>query len=139
MKRADVKAGIIYAARGGGQVVVDSSVTSIDGTFQARRRWVFQHDTGPWQQINVHPRDIIAPLEEYERRQEKARAQRLAERRAVQEQDKRTVADRCARVAAMEDVLLLTDTWRSTLGNRGRAEVPLEWLEEIAGRLRGGA
>jgi hypothetical protein len=84
-----------------------------------------------WEPTVALPRDLIAPLDEHERQEQEA----AARRKAADEERERVVADRRARVAALLDVLPLHGGHQATLVVRG-AEVSLEWLEEIATRLR---
>lgn len=92
-----------------------------------------------WRPIILKPRDALAPLDEHEAARQAEQERQNAEREA----HRREADDRFARLAAIADVLSLTNTQRRNLMtppgynyNGHIAEVTLEWLEEVAGRLR---
>jgi hypothetical protein len=95
-----------------------------------------------WKPTILEPRDALAPLDEHEAAQRDEQERQNAEREAQQ----REFDARKARVAAIADILHLDSTQRQTLLRRPGinprgiwAEVTLEWLEEVADRLRQGS
>jgi hypothetical protein len=91
-----------------------------------------------WKPTILEPRDALAPLDEHEAARRAERERQNAEREAQRREEQ----TRSARIAAIADVLSLTDKQRSQLlpshypVGVDVAEVTLEWLEEVAGRLR---
>jgi hypothetical protein len=95
-----------------------------------------------WKPTILEPRDALAPLDEHEATRRAEQERRNEEREA----HRREYEDRMARLAAIADVLSLTEEQRCHLivrpteYSRGHvAEVTLEWLEEVASRLRQGS
>jgi hypothetical protein len=95
-----------------------------------------------WEPTVALPRDLIAPLDEHERQEKEAAARRAAQHKERQ----RLATERSQRVTALLDVLQLTESQQNALialphadGStpvHTRAAVSLEWLEEVAARLR---
>lgn len=95
-----------------------------------------------WKPTILEPRDALAPLDEHEAARRAEQERQNAEREAQRDE----LDDRRARLTAIADVLPLDDVQRrdlltrTTPYRRGHyAEVSLEWLEEVAGRLRQGS
>jgi hypothetical protein len=95
-----------------------------------------------WKPTILEPRDALAPLDEHETARRTEQERQNEEREAQQ----RELDDRRARIIAIADVLPLDDAQRRGLLTRTSpyrighvAEVTLEWLEEVAGRLRQGS
>jgi hypothetical protein len=94
-----------------------------------------------WKPTILEPRDALAPLDEHEATRRAEQERQNAEREARQREEQ----TRSARIAAIADVLSLTDKQRSQLlpshypVGFDVAEVTLEWLEEVASRLRQGS
>jgi hypothetical protein len=195
MKRADVKAGVLYAVKNSNPVMVLSEklwaydrVRGTSGAFQqyyrpaatsdrsyngiarggnattiglpAMERFMLMMpnpdagaggfrmipDPDPlrweWRPTILEPKYALEPLDEYEAA---VRAEQERDRLA-REAQQREADDRLARIGAIVDVLPLTNTQRRNLMtpsgpnyNGHIAEVTLEWLEEVAGRLRQGS
>jgi hypothetical protein len=95
-----------------------------------------------WKPTILEPRDALAPLDEHEAARRAEQERQNAEREATQ----RKIDALNKRVTALLDVLPLNETQRRDLGSLRYpigaprpAEVTLEWLEEVAGRLRQGS
>lgn len=95
-----------------------------------------------WKPTILEPKYALAPLDEHEAAQRSEQERERTEREATQ----RKIDALNKRVTALLDVLPLNETQRHDLGSLRYpvgaprpAEVSLEWLEEVAGRLRQGS